>query len=375
MKNQVMIPLIAAGACGLVAVLGIQQYLAGKNVAEQVETTKVLVAVSPIRQGVALDELNTKFITVAVGVAPEGVVTDMAQVDLRSLKVARSAGDWIMADQLTEQGQMGASAVIPTGMRVATIPVDATTNHSGMLQPGNRIDLLLSYKWKDPETKNQVQKVRPLLEYIEVFAVDNSVYGVSSDGDTAKARNISLLVDTEQMLLLRIAQDKGKLSTVLRSNEDKEEISVADMSEDILNGAINSSLNETSTVGAFDHLAEPEPPAFALPEEKPEPEPVMMAQLMLEVEENTEPEFWTMTIHEGGSRRRERVNLDSEDPLFEPSMGPPSSGPTGPPGRGRIPGPPGVSTPELPELAEGLNVDFEEGGFEEAASDLLELLN
>lgn len=370
MKNQTMIPLIAAGACGLVAVLGIQQYLASKDTKEVVETTTVLVAAAPISQGVPLDELNTKFITVEVGMAPEGVVTTLEEIAERSLKVARSPGDWIMLDQLGEPGQTGASAVIPPGMRVSTIPVDATTNHSGMLRPGNRIDLLLSYKTKDPETKQMVQKVKPLLEYIEVFAVDSQVYGVSGgNGDNAKARNISLLVDTEQMLLLKMAQDKGKLSTVLRSNEDKEEISLAEVSEDVLDGGVKSELNETSTVGAFDALKEIDSP-FAMPDEEPESDQDanLMSQLMAEVEvEVEEPEIWTMTIHEGGNRRRERVNVDSEEPLYEPSYGPPASGPTGPD--------PDDHPGQMPEMPEGLEIDFGDGGFEEAASGLLDMFN
>lgn len=372
MKNQTLIPLVAAGACGLVAVLGIQQYLAAKGEKEVVETAKVLVAATPIEVGVRLDDLNTKFITVEKGLVPEGAVTTMEQIDERALKVARGPNDWILVDHLGEAGGTGASIAIPPGMRVATIPVDATTNHSGMLRPGNRIDLLLSYKWKDPDTKVQTQRVKPLLEYIEVFAVDDQVYGVSKAGDNSKARNISLLVDTEQMLLLKIAQDKGSISTVLRSNEDKEELNVAEMSENYLDGGSRSVINEISTVGFFDDLKEPET-AFALPEEVVEPTPTnvaMMAQLE-PVAVNTEPEFWTMTIHSGGSRRRERVNMNSEEPLYEPSgSGPMTSGPM-PAG----PATPGMKAGPSAQLPEGLNIDFGSDDLDAAASGLLDLLN
>lgn len=362
MKNQTMIPLVAAGACGLVAVLGIQQYLAAKGEKEVVETATVLVAAAPIETGVRLDELNTKFITVEVGLVPEGAVTTLEEIEERSLKIARGPNDWILLDQLGEKGGTGASIAIPPGMRVATIPVDATTNHSGMLRPGNRIDLLLSYKWKDPDTKQTTQRVKPLLEYIEVFAVDNQVYGVSKAGDNNKARNISLLVDTEQMLLLKIAQDKGSISTVLRSNEDKEELNVAEMSENYLDGGSRSVLNETSTVGFFDDLKEP-PGGFALPEDEPATE---MVAMMDPVELDTTPEFWTMTIHEGGSRRRERVNLESEEPLYEQAaFGPQPSAPSTP----------GMKAGPAAQLPEGMNIDFGDGDFDEAASGLLDLLN
>jgi len=263
-------------------------------------------------------------------------------------------------------------------MRVATIPVDATTSHSGMLQPGNRIDLLLSYKWKDPESRNTLQKVRPLLQYIEVFAVGDQVYGVNSgEGTNDKARNISLLVDTDQMMTLKLAQDKGKISTVLRSNEDKEEITVAEVSEESLDGKSRGGINDTSTVGAFDHLKEPEVEGFFMPEAEPQqsqqPQPGMMDALAGMFAAATEPaveqkeEFWTMTIHERGAKRRERVNLLSEEPFYEPEpsrpmMGPPGSGPQ-PDTKGQRPGP------------EDLDLNFGDSDLEEAASDLIEQLN
>ena len=365
MKNQTMIPLVAAGACGLVAVLGIQQYLAAKDKKEVVETAKVLVAAAPIETGVRLDDLNTKFITVEKGLVPAGAVTSMEEIEERALKIARGPNDWILLDHLGEKGGTGASIAIPNGMRVATIPVDATTNHSGMLRPGNRIDLLLSYKWKDPDTTTTTQRVRPLLEYIEVFAVDNQVYGVSKAGDNSKARNISLLVDTEQMLLLKIAQDKGNISTVLRSNEDKEELNVAEMSENYLDGGSRSVVNETSTVGFFDDL-KAEELTFGMPAEEPDMTGAGMLAQLDPVIIPAEPEFWTMTIHEGGSRRRERVNLESEEPLYDPSSaGPMRSGPATP----------GMKAGPTTQLPEGLNIDFGSTDLDAAASGLLDLLN
>ena len=370
MRNQTLIPLVAAGACGLVAVLGIQQYLAAKGEKEVVETVKVLVAATPIDTGVRLDELNTKFITVEKATAPEGAVTSMEEVDQRSLRIARGPNDWILLEQLGERGNVGASIKIPPGMRVATIPVDATTNHSGMLRPGNRIDLLLSYKWKDPDTKLTTMRVRPLLEYIEVFAVGNEVYGVSKTGDNNKARNISLLVDTEQMLMLQLSQDKGSLSTVLRSNDDKEELNVAEMSEDYLDGSSRTVLNDVSSLGFFDNLKEPVN-EFAMPAETNDSK-TEQPQLMAHVEEVAKPQYWTMTIHEGGSRRREKVNLDSEQPLYDPAAySPPTSGPAS--AGMKAGGPGGPRTGPVGMLPDGL--DFGDTDLDDLASELLELLN
>jgi pilus assembly protein CpaB len=51
MKNQTLILLVVAGACGLVAMLGVKQYMAKQNQKEEVPKAKALVATAPIKQG------------------------------------------------------------------------------------------------------------------------------------------------------------------------------------------------------------------------------------------------------------------------------------------------------------------------------------
>lgn len=366
MKNQTLLLLVVAGGCGLVAMLGVQQYLAKKGRQQNTQTVQVLVAAAPIKQGTPLNELNTRFIAVDQSMAPQGVVTDLEQIQERALKVPRDPGDWILVEQLTAKGATGASAVIPNGMRVATINVDATTNHSGMLRPGNRIDLLLTYASKDPQTKERVEKVTPLLQYIEVFAVDDQVYGVTSGGDNKQARNISLLVDTEQMMRLQLAMKKGDISTVLRSNDDKDEIDIQDLTEESLEGRSRENINETSVVG----FLEPTETSFTLPAEADEPS--MFSQLSASYE-NASPvvpeNYWTMNIYEGGTVRRERVNLDSEDPLVSDDKTNPETN-SNPAGSSPIlQGLNGVSTTGPSESSGKAD------GLEAAAAGLLELFN
>lgn len=369
MKSQTLILLIIAGACGLVAMLGVQKYLANKDGKEERPTVTVLTAMVPIKNGDPLSEVNTQFVTVDAESCPEGVVTDLEQIRDRSLKVPRGAGDWILVDQLGEKGQIGAVQSIPSGYRVKTIPVDATTNHSGMLQPGNRIDLLLSFEDRDQDTGQRVNKVVPLLEYVEVFAVDDAQYGVDKTGENAQARNISLLVTSEQGMKLELARRKGDISTVLRSSEDKEAIDIAGMDESSLTGGPKSDVDETSSQG--DNVAG----GFALPEMDMAMDKGLMENLQAEMggkqgsgpvgpEAPVIPEnVWIMAIHEGGGVRVEHVSTDSDIPKD-------TSGGAGlVPGNIAVPSRGGPTPGGVPEL-EGL------GGLDEMASGLMEdLLN
>lgn len=366
MKNQTLILLIIAGACGLVAMLGVKQYLDKQDQKDVKPTVTVLTALAPIKNGEALTTMNTQFITVDADQCPAGVVTDLEQIAERACKVPRGAGDWILVDQLGEKGQIGAVQSIPSGYRVATIPVDATTNHSGMLQPGNRIDLLLTFDDRDKETGLKVNRVIPLLEYIEVFAVDSTQFGVDQGGENAQARNISLLVNTEQMMKLAVAKKKGQISTVLRSSEDKDEIDFAGMDDSFL-----TSRGDTARIDDKSSLDTMGPVGFALPEMD------MMKNLQAEMGDNggsgpmqavteTIPQnIWVMAIHEGGQVRVEHVNEDSDVPKdTRGNSGPAVPGNLTIPGRGGAPSG-GSADPDL-DLGAGLS------GLEEIASGLSE---
>lgn len=328
MKNSTMIPLVVAGGCGLVAMLGVKQYLANKDGENDVPMATALVASAEIEFGSPLTELNTRLINVPAATCPEDAVVDMEQVRDKALKISRSPGDMIRMSQLAEG--RGKTVRIPDGMKVATIPVDATTNHSGILQPGNRIDILLTFSVKPRGGRDKIEKVAPILQYIEVFAVEDQVFGAEgSGGENLKARNISLLVTDEQAMKLTLARKKGDLSTMLRSNSDKGEIELTVLSEESLFGNREETINETSS-NVFDGLAET---SFQMPElvsgevEQNRETPMgMFAQLQAVSGESemvsgpvdalhSTPQTWTMTIFERGVGRRVEVNLDSEEPL------------------------------------------------------------
>ena len=144
MKNQSLLLLAVAGGCGLVAMFGVKQLIDSKPKQKQEEKISVLCASAEIQVGDRLDELNTQFVQVNIAAVPQGAVTDLKDIEERALRVPASPGDWITRNKLTEKGEFGFVGQIPPGMRVKTIPVDATQIHSGMLRPGNRIDITLS---------------------------------------------------------------------------------------------------------------------------------------------------------------------------------------------------------------------------------------
>ncbi len=312
MKNQSLILLVVAAGCGLVAMLGVKKAISQKPV-EKVETIQVLSAIADIQVGSRLDELNTKFVEIPLTTAPEGAITSLDETTERSLKVPVVPGDWILKSKLTEPGEVGAVASIPPGMAVVTIPVDATTSHSGMMRPGNRVDLLLTYD--DNSSGRNVKKMITVMEFVEVFAVDARIYGIDKEGD-GLAKNISLLVEPEQGKVVNLAKRLGELSTMLRPNGDLTSSGKTEISAEFLDssfsgsGHLNRSVMENREIGIADESEESpsineslEQELARVPGQGPE------ASAPLKVAQRDDANIWTMEIYEGNNVRLEAVQL------------------------------------------------------------------
>lgn len=333
MKAQSLILLVVAAACGLVAMFGVRQAMSQKSDSSE-EMVQVLQASLEIQPGDQLNETNVRLVQVNINACPEGVVRSLQEVQERSLKVPAMPGDWILTAKLSEKGEIGAAANIPEGMRAVTIPVDATQTHSGMLRPGNRVDIMLTYDSREAGgSRGQIAKT--ILQYVEVFAVDDRIYGIDKTTEASSgAKNISVLVTPEQANLLRLAEKVGRLSTALRSNSDKTEVAAVELTSDVLGqNAGGSNVEAVSVLDA--RLDESLPPAPVLIEEtRPVP---LVEQLQAELRRNQTPaadepagsmpvlhmpelqmaqaepkNTWTIEIREGGKVRMEAVELPEQ---------------------------------------------------------------
>lgn len=328
MKNQSLVLLVVAVGCGLVAMLGVKQVISQKP-AEVEETVQVLSAAAEIQPGERLNELNTKFVEISVTSAPEGAVLAMSDVEERSLKVPVTPGDWILQSKLTEKGQIGAEASIPPGMAAVTIPVDATTSLSGMLLPGHRIDLLLTFN--DPSSGTNQQKTITVLEFVEVFAVDNRIYGIDKQGD-AQAKNITLLVTPEQGKAVTLATKigGGYLSTMMRARGEAAKDGKTEISREFLTSSFLGSNRHAPSVMDLrqDGLdMGPDETPEALDDSPSAGEPASVSALLDEELDRTstmdpggsgpvvqiaaveKKNTWTMEIYEGDTLRLESISI------------------------------------------------------------------
>ena len=221
--------LAVAAVCGLVAMLGVMQVLQGKGTGKAEQTVSVLVAAVDITPGMPLDENNVGLKEMPVSAVPAGAVTDVKQILGKTLVSRAVPGEILMDAKLGGADAITPSHQIPAGQRIATVSVNATTSHSGLIRPTDRVDVICSYKMQDSE-RRQSTRVKTILEFIEVFAVD--AVRTERDGEVGGAiKNVSLLVSPEQSQLLTAAEQLGELHLSLRNRTDQDRLDVAELSD------------------------------------------------------------------------------------------------------------------------------------------------
>lgn len=115
------------------------------------------------------------------------------------------------------------AAKVPAGVRAFTVVVDEVNSLSGMLQPGDRIDLLLSARLPGtPTTPSPPELTRTFLQDIKVLATGRQVRPGGDDKAGRSYGAITVEVTPDQAARLVVAQRNGKLSAVLRNPRDRD---------------------------------------------------------------------------------------------------------------------------------------------------------
>ncbi|WP_437229054.1 Flp pilus assembly protein CpaB [Planctomicrobium sp. SH661] len=316
MKPKTLFLLAVAAGCGLIAMLGVQQAMQSKPVAVKVQTTKVLVALDNIDTGMKLTSDNTAFKEMATASIPEDAVRKEEEFQDRAAKVHFMAGDVIRKTKLTEQGEWGKSVAIPAGMRVIGIPVDDSHTISGLIRPGDRVDVLVTYQGRG-ERGSPVSKTKTLLEYVEVFGMDDQTASKMDDKSKGiHARIASLIVTPEQAGYVILAQRKGSLSLSWRRRSDDELAQTKDVDEKLME-ELEGTVGIHDGDGSFyergrsheeePQIAEAQTPAQFLNETA---EPATVAQMPAKP-------MWTVEIYNGNESVPQQFELPPEKTLPE----------------------------------------------------------
>jgi len=236
-------PLLLAALFGVLAALLTALYF------NSIETTykkgaqkvKVLVAKQYIDQGTVLDELFVEEKLVPKEYLQPKAVQSMKELinaeGKRSFMVIVpiERGEQIITTKLSLLGlETGLSSVIPSDKRAITLVCDAETV-SGIMKPGNRVDVIGVMEYQDKSSQMQ-EAAFTVLQNILVLSVGNTMLGASKPlqkrgamGENIAAIEqaasgslpVSLALSPKEAEVIALVSEKGKIRFSLRPLGDE----------------------------------------------------------------------------------------------------------------------------------------------------------
>lgn len=132
------------------------------------------------------------------------------------LRHGLKAGDLIVPAHAQETVNVAFSAQLGEGRRAITMPVDAINSVSGLLKPGDLIDLYVSFDYQ------RRRITAPLLQGVLVLATGTQTLSINEQNVTAGGGYSTVTLDTspEDAVKLVAARQAGTLTAVLRNPTD-----------------------------------------------------------------------------------------------------------------------------------------------------------
>jgi len=225
--NNNWIILFVALAVGGIAAFAARSYLSSQiaeiEAREKNKTMiRVVVAKTDLEKGTALSPANVAVRPVPKEWAHSGAITpeQFGRAEGAFLAYPAYAGEPILWAQLEGQRTPTFSARLAEGRRAVTIPVDEVSSISGMVEPGDLIDVVVSLS---REGRNYTFT---LLQGVTVLATGTQS---TPDKDTPSGRRLytTLTLDTtpEDAKRLIAAREVGRITALLRAPTDTRRVS------------------------------------------------------------------------------------------------------------------------------------------------------
>jgi pilus assembly protein CpaB len=220
----ILAALIVAGGTGFYVLQGLNPAAPAVQ-AEAPKVKEVYVPVGELAAGTLISPQHLSRMQITDGaLTAQMIVADAEGEGVLVGSVARQVlpqGVPIARSAIVQPGDRGfLAAVLPKGKRAITIAINEIAALSGLVLPGDRVDLILTYS-VDAEG-DAIRASETVLNNIRVLALDQRL-GSAQPADEEKppvARTATLEVSPEQAEMITLAQTLGTLSLVLNSVRD-----------------------------------------------------------------------------------------------------------------------------------------------------------
>ena len=223
LPGPVLMVLLLSLSAGVVAALGAHGYLKGKvrQIEQQHQQPQVerIVAAYNLEAGTTIEAGLLAIRKFPADLVPSGSMAPVQARELlgKELLSDLQVGDMIVRVHAREAKSGTFSQHVVKGRRALTMPVDAINSASGLLAPGDMIDLYVSFD-------HQGRRITaPLLQGVKVLATGNDTVAWGHLGADVSAQNygtITLDTSPEDAVKLVAARQSGTITAMLRSPSD-----------------------------------------------------------------------------------------------------------------------------------------------------------
>lgn len=221
-QNRSIVMLLLAGLAGFAAAFAAKQHIQGqvRLLEDQARTPMVqrVVAAYDLPSGTRLSNEQLAIRSVPASLVPSDSLSPERFTELQDtvLRAPLRAGDLILPVHTASHQHTAFSARLAQGRRAITMPVDAINSVSGLLEPGDLIDLYVSFEYQ------RRRITAPLLQGVLVLAT-----GMQTQHDPlldqqrpAAYATVTLDAAPEDAVKLVAARQAASITAVLRHPHD-----------------------------------------------------------------------------------------------------------------------------------------------------------
>lgn len=234
MKSKSMMLMVLSMGFGLIAAIGISQVMGRSSSAQPAVTMgSVLVAADHLDIHAPLTEENVKIENWPANIIPEDAVTSLEDITDKIVLSRLSKGMPIVGSQcITEKEHMKNRLTIPEGFKVVAIKVAGDDTISGLLNPGDKVDVIGFFKNRGPNREIQTTS-KTFLKALRVWSVDGSRQAMREEGGGSGGGNaiVGVLVNEKQSEDIYFAQKTGDIKLVLRGDYVEGDDEVEDLAD------------------------------------------------------------------------------------------------------------------------------------------------
>ena len=281
-KLKSFIPVGVAVIIALITSLMIYSYLQKKSKGQEVivETRPVAVAAVDLSWGTTLTKEMIKKVDFLKRSLPGDFFADPASLVGRVLIYPVKANEPIFESRLAPENVKtgGVGAVISPKKRAVAVKVDKVIGVSGFIQPGSRVDVLITLT----TGKSFTPVSKTILENLLVLASGSDTKEKKGFEERASSTEvITLEVTPEEAEKLAMAAAEGKIQLALRNSSDTEKVltSGTTLSALLASYSLQGPVRETSGVAKKQTESKPpvlEPPPTPIVKERVEDKPPIL---------------------------------------------------------------------------------------------------